>query len=88
MDTEKIPDGYEIPIHRSLTRPMYWGGVPRNILLAEVITAVFGGLLLKTWIVPVLCFLIHMLFRYLGQQDPQFHEVFWRAKDYKPYYSP
>ncbi len=88
MAKEELPEGYEIPIHRSLTGTMYWAGVPRNILLAEVITGVFGGLLLKTFIVPILCVLAHFLFRYLGQQDPQFHEVFWRAKNYKSYYYP
>lgn len=88
MAKADLPEGYEIPIHRSLTTPMFWGGVPRNLLILEVIVGVFGGLLLKTFIVPILAVAAHFLFRYLGQQDPQFHEVFWRAKDYKSFYSP
>ena len=28
---EELPEGYEIPIHRSLVKPLYWMGVPRNL---------------------------------------------------------
>lgn len=80
--------GYMAPLHRSLTQPIYWMGVPRNLLLMEAFVAVFGGIILKTFTVPALCVLVHFVFRFLGQQDKLFHQVFWRNKDYKSYYDP
>lgn len=47
-----------------------------------------GGIFFKTILVPVLCIAAHYLFRFLGQHDPDFLGVFWRSKDYRPYYYP
>ena len=89
MENEnQTPEGYEVPLHRSLTQPLFWGGVPRNVLIAEFLIGVVGGILLKTLIVPVIAVAIHFLFRFLGQEDPYFLDVFWRSKDYKSYYEP
>ena len=46
---EELPEGYEIPIHRSLVKPLYWMGVPRNLFIAEILFAVLGGIFMKTW---------------------------------------
>lgn len=88
MAAEDIPEGYEAPLHRSLTKPLYWGGVPRNILLLEVVVGVLGGIILKTFVIPVLAVGVHFIFKYLGTQDPYFLDVFWRGKDYENYYEP
>lgn len=55
MDKEQHPDGYAVPLHRSLTQPIFWGGVPRNLLLLEVLVGIIGGIFFKTILVPVLC---------------------------------
>ena len=47
-----------------------------------------GGIFFKTFLIPIICVGIHYLFRFLGQRDPDFLGVFWRSKDYKPYYYP
>lgn len=78
--------GYEVPIHRALTQPIYWMGVPRGLLFLEVIGALLGGLIFKTFMVVVIAFFAHMLFRYLGTQDPDFLGVFFRASKHKLYY--
>ena len=88
MDKEQHPIGYAVPLHRSLTQPIFWGGVPRNLLLLEVLVGIIGGIFFKTILVPVLCIAAHYLFRFLGQHDPDFLGVFWRSKDYRPYYYP
>jgi type IV secretory pathway TrbD component len=80
---EKI---WEIPIHRSLVQPQYWMGVPRNILILEVVLAILGGVIFKTFSVLVLMICTHFIFRYFGRQDPLFHEVFLRALKHKPFY--
>ena len=44
MDKEQHPNGYAVPLHRSLTQPIFWGGVPRNLLLLEVLVGIIGGI--------------------------------------------
>lgn len=83
---QKLPDGFEIPVHRSLVKPMFWMGVPRNIFLSNVFLGILGGIIFKTFLVVVVVVLLHFLFKYLGAKDPQFHEVFWRAKNHKTIY--
>ncbi|MBE6096353.1 MAG: conjugal transfer protein TrbD [Schwartzia succinivorans] len=85
---EDFPEGYEIPIHQSLVRPLFWMGVPRNLLLTEVLFAVLGGLIFHAWTPVVVSVIAHYLFRYLGQRDPYFLEVFWRSRQHKNYYYP
>ena len=85
---EDLPAGYEVPLHRSLTQPLFWGGVPRNVLLAEVLAGVVGGIFFKTLIVPGIAVCVHFICRYLGQFDPNFLGVFWNNKNYKSYYKP
>ena len=85
-NVEELPEGYEIPIHRSLVQPLYWMGVPRNLFISEILLGVLGGIFFKTWTVIFVLGALHYLFRYLGQQDPQFHLVFLRAREHKNYY--
>lgn len=59
MDKEQHPNGYAVPLHRSLTQPIFWGGVPRNLLLLEVLVGIIGGIFFKTILVPVLCIAAH-----------------------------
>ena len=73
----KLPEGYIIPIHRSLIQPLYWMGVPRTIL---------GGVIFKSFFVPVVALCVHFLFKYLGSKDPDFYKVFWASKSYKKFY--
>lgn len=80
------PEGYVIPFHRSLTQPLYWMGVPRSVLLIEIFGGILGGVIFKTFIVPIIAVGVHMLFRYFGGRDPDFHKVFWASKGYKSYY--
>lgn len=69
---------WELPVHRSLVKPMYWMGVPRTALVLEIMAGLLGGVVLKTFLVPVVIVCVHFFFRYLGQQDPQFMDVFFR----------
>lgn len=86
MIQNELPEGYEIPIHRSLVQPLFWMGVPRNLFLLEFFGAVFGGIFLKTWTVIFVAVAAHFIFKYLGEKDPQFHEVFLRSRWHKAYY--
>lgn len=48
------PEGFRIPIHRSLAEPIMMGGVPRNIAIANgvaVVSFVLGAH--NLWILPI-----------------------------------
>ena len=83
---KNLPEGYEIPIHRSLVAPLYWMGIPRNLFIGEIVFAVLGGLIFKTFTVIIIAAIAHYIFRFLGQQDAQFHEVFWHSRQHKNFY--
>ena len=60
---------WEIPVHRSLVKPLYWMGVPRGLLIAEAMLAILGGVIFKTFLVPFIIICAHFVFRYLGEKD-------------------
>lgn len=70
------PDGYEIPVHRSLTEPVMMGGVPRKfaIILMTFTAALVMGLG-SLWVLPF------SFAAYLGmvsacKVDPEIQDVF------------
>ena len=87
MEKEELPEGFVIPVHRALTQPLYWMGVPRNVLLVEIFGSIFAVLIFKTFLVPLIAVCIHIILRYFGQQDQHFLDIFMRARKYKKYYS-
>ena len=67
---EKIPDGFSIPIHRSLTTPVMLGGLPRRIAILNgtvIISFVIGAHSL--WILPV-GVVSHLILYALHRRDP------------------
>ena len=61
--------------------------MPRGILLLEFIGLILGGILFKTIVVIPDVEAVHFLFRYLGQKDPMFMDVFLRSVRHDDYYS-
>jgi type IV secretion system protein VirB3 len=52
--THQEPEGFRIPVHRSLAEPIMLGGIPRNIAIANgvaVISFVLGAH--NLWILPL-----------------------------------
>jgi len=48
------PEGFRIPIHRSLAEPVMMGGVPRNIAIANgvaIVSCVLGAQ--NLWVLPI-----------------------------------
>lgn len=88
MNDDLTPEEvWKIPVHRSLTQPNYWMGVPRGILLLEFLGLILGGIIFKTFIVIPVVVGVHFLFRYFGQKDPMFLDVFLRSIKHRNYYS-
>ena len=72
-------EGYEVPVHRSLSDVILLGGVPRTpaILLWTTATALGFGMQ-QIWVVPI-AMALHMLLATLTSKDPFFFDVFLRA---------
>jgi type IV secretion system protein VirB3 len=72
-------DGFEVPVHRSLTEVILLGGVPRTpaILLWTLAGALAFGLQ-QLWVLPVAIGL-HFGLVSMTKQDPFFFDVFIQA---------
>ena len=77
---------WEIPVHRSLVKPLYWMGVPRSVLIIELLLIILGGVLFKTFLVVFVVVGLHFIFRYFGQKDSQFMDIFFRYLRHNRYY--
>src|ERR1017187_8821250 len=65
-----LPEGFEVPIHRSLTEPLLFAGLPPTfaLLLWTLGMAVILGLY-QLWFIPIQLGL-HLLFVHLTKNDP------------------
>ena len=79
-------NGFEVPIHRSLTQQITLAGVPREIAILNGTTvAAFGLGLHSYWSIPV-GIVLHLLAVVAAKKDPQFFECFRRHIKQKSYY--
>lgn len=83
MSTE--PDGYEVPLFRSLTEPILLGGAPRTVAIANGTLAAAVGLGLQLWAPGLVLWLVgHSLAVWGARLDPQFMAVFARHLKQQP----
>lgn len=74
-----MKEGYEVPVHRSLTEVILLGGVPRTpAILLWTIAAALGFGLQQLWVLPV-AIALHFTLVAMTRRDPYFFEVFIRA---------
>ena len=72
------PEGFRIPIHRSLTEPIMLGGAPRTIAITNgiaVVAFVMGAQ--NLWVLP-LGVVSHLILVALHRKDKQFLTVLKR----------
>ncbi|KCZ48493.1 VirB3 family type IV secretion system protein [Hyphomonas sp. CY54-11-8] len=77
-------DGYEIPLHRSLTEPILMGGAPRSaaILIGTLAAALALGL--RLWIPGLLVWICgHTAAVWAAKADPDFMAVAMRSLRHK-----
>ena len=80
-------EGFEVPIHRSLTQPIMIAGVPRELaILNGTLTAALILGMHSPFGVPV-GMMLHILFVAVSKKDPQFFTTFRRQVRHKRYYS-
>lgn len=80
-------DGFEIPVHRSLTEPILLGGVPRTIAIINGTLA--GAFLLgaQIWLSSPIFIVIHVLAVIATKKDSQFFDAFKRHYHHESYYN-
>jgi type IV secretion system protein VirB3 len=72
-------EGFEVPLHRSLTEPILLGGAPRSIAIVNGTIAAALGLGLQIWIAGVLIWALgHSLAVFAAKRDPDFAAVLVR----------
>jgi type IV secretion system protein VirB3 len=77
--TPHTPDGFEVPLHRSLTEPILLGGAPRPLAIVVGTLAAAVGVGLQLWIAGALLWIVGHALAVLGARaDPHFVEVFTR----------
>ncbi len=86
MAATTVPDGFEVPLHRALTEPIFVAGAPRAVAIANGTLAAAIALGLHLWIAgAVLGLLGHSLAVWGARIDPEFLPVFSRHLKHKSY---
>lgn len=77
-------DGYEIPLHRSLTEPILMAGAPRTAAIAIGTLAAAVGLGLQLWIPGLVLWTVgHSAAVFMARSDPDFMAVAGRSTRHK-----
>ena len=72
-------DGFEAPVHRSLTEPILLGGAPRAIAILNGTVAAALGLGLQQWLAGLALWVVgHSLAVLAAKRDPDFAPVLVR----------
>ncbi len=72
-------DGFEIPLHRSLTEPILMAGAPRSVAILNGTLAAAIGLGLQMWIAGLILLIGgHTLAVFAAKRDPHFVDVLLR----------
>ena len=83
-----LPEGYSVPLHRSLTEPILMGGAPRTVAIINGTIAAAIGLGLQLWLAGIVFWLLsHGVAVYAAKRDPKFLEVLIRHVRHKGYLS-
>ena len=72
-------EGFEVPLHRSLTEAILLGGAPRSVAIINGTIAAALGLGLRLWLAGLVLWIVgHSLAVFAAKRDPQFSEVLTR----------
>jgi type IV secretion system protein VirB3 len=74
-----VIEGFQVPLHRSLTEPILLGGAPRAVAIGNGTLAAAVGLGLQLWLPGLALWLVgHALAVWGARIDPQFVPVLAR----------
>jgi type IV secretory pathway TrbD component len=89
MSEAPLLAGFEVPLHRSLTEPIFMGGAPRAVAIVNGTLAAAVGIGLRLWLVGIALGVVgHVLAVWGAKADPQFMEVFARHVKHKAFLEP
>ncbi len=81
-----MTEGFEAPLHRSLTEPIFLAGAPRSVAVLNGTLAAAVGIGLHLWIPGLLLWIAgHSLAVWGAKSDPQYVEVFSRHMKHKSF---
>jgi type IV secretion system protein VirB3 len=81
-------EGFEVPLHRSLTEPILLAGAPRAFAIVNGTISLALGIGLRLWLAgAVLWVMGHSLAVFAAKRDPHFAEVLVRHLKQKPWLS-
>jgi type IV secretion system protein VirB3 len=81
-----VIEGFEVPLHRSLTEPILLAGAPRAIAIVNGTIAAALGLGLRLWLAGLLLWVVgHSIAVFAAKRDPDFAEVLRRHLRHKAY---
>jgi type IV secretory pathway TrbD component len=81
-----MTEGFEAPLHRSLTEPIFLAGAPRSVAVLNGTLAAAVGIGLHLWIPGLLLWIVgHFLAVWGAKSDPQYVEVFSRHMKHKSF---
>jgi type IV secretion system protein VirB3 len=73
------PEGFEVPLHQSLTQPILLAGAPRAIAIVNGTVAAAVGLGLQMWLPGLVLWIMgHSLAVFAAKRDPDLVEVLMR----------
>ncbi|HTM81930.1 VirB3 family type IV secretion system protein [Asticcacaulis sp.] len=80
--------GFDVPLHQSLTQPLLLGGAPRSLAIINGTLAAALGLGLQMWLAGVGLFVVgHTLSVFAARYDPDFVAVLLRHLRQKAHFS-
>ena len=86
MSEARSTQGFEVPLHRSLTETILLGGAPRAVAIVNGTFAAAIGIGLQVWLVGIVVGLVgHILAVWAAKVDLQFMDVFARHVKYKSF---
>ncbi len=89
MSDAPLLDGFEVPLHRSLTEPIFMAGAPRAVAIVNGTLAAALGIGLRLWLVGIALGVVgHVLAVWGAKADPQFMDVFARHVKHKLFLEP
>ncbi len=81
-----MTEGFEAPLHRSLTEPIFLAGAPRSVAVLNGTLAAAVGIGLHLWIPGLFLWIAgHFLAVWGAKSDPQYVEVFSRHMKHKSF---
>ena len=86
MSEARVTEGFEVPLHRSLTETILLGGAPRAVAIVNGTFAAAIGIGLQVWLAGIVVGLVgHILAVWAAKVDPQYMDVFARHVKYKSF---